>query len=483
MLAAGGVLRHSRGAMVPRSRPGLLTDDLTLPARTSRDAFNACSTRFDLIGKDLTILREDLSSVRGGSRVQRLEECIRDLQRGRYLVQLLSGHQGSGKSTELRWLANELQKTKDGRSFHALFIDLEDYLDVRDTQLPELVTTLFAAIIDDPVLGPYASASSTAKKVWKGLSARLSALGLTLDAEIPLGVAKLKLNFRTSPGLQRRYREESDKHISSLLADLGDLIDEVRGRLVQQGVDDLVIIGDKLDRVERLPLDDGSKRTTHDVFFLEQLPKIQSLPAHIIVTIPVSLHFTQGRLLQVFEAPSDVVLPMVAVRARGADPSLPDAAGVAALSRLLARRVDLDTVFADEDALRHCIMQSGGSIRDLLRLVAQGAIMKKTLRFTRDDVEAIVREFVGNMERLLQGRPFLRDLHQVLRTGAFPDAFDDSVRQWLLYNMVVLEYNGVTWYDVHPYAQRTLAFKLAAPPPAKAAKTTRTPKKTKVRKA
>ena len=43
---------------------------------------------------------------------------------------------------------------------------------------------------------------------------------------------------------------------------------------------------------------------------------------------------------------------------------------------------------------------------------------------------------------------------------------------------------GVTWYDVHPFAQRTLAFKLAAPPAAKPAKTTKTAKKkTKPRKA
>ena len=47
--------------------------------------------------------------------------------------------------------------------------------------------------------------------------------------------------------------------------------------------------------------------------------------------------------------------------------------GIAALAHLLARRVDLDTVFADEDARRHAIMQSGGSIRDLLRIVSQAA--------------------------------------------------------------------------------------------------------------
>ncbi len=444
----------------------LLTDELTLPARTSRDVFNACSPQFDLVGKDLTVLREDLSSVRGGGRVQRLEECIRNSRRGRYQVQLLSGHPGSGKSTELRWLATELQKTRDDRSYHTLFVDLQDYLDVRDTQLPELITALFAAIVDDPLLGAYATVSTTAKKVWKELVTRAKAIGLTLDAEIPVGVAKLKLNFKTSPGLQKRYREVSRDHIAALMEGLGDLIQDVRSRLVQQGVDDLVIVADNLERIERLPLEDGSKRTTHDLFFLEQLPLIQSLPVHLIVTIPVSLHFTQGRLRQAFSAPNDVVLPMIAVRARGADANLPEPAGIAALAQLLARRVDLATVFADEEARRHAIMQSGGSIRDLLRIVSQAALMKPALHFTRADVDATVKEFVGNMERLLQGRAFLPDLHHIVKTGSFPVAFDDDVRQSLLYELVVLEYNGDTWYDVHPFARRTHAFQQAVPQPA-----------------
>src|SRR5690349_15322427 len=98
----------------------LLTDRLQLPAREARAVRAACNPQFDLVGKDLLALREDLSSVRGGKRIQRMEERIRGALRGDYLVQLLSGHPGSGKSTELRWLTGELQKDKDGHVFHAI---------------------------------------------------------------------------------------------------------------------------------------------------------------------------------------------------------------------------------------------------------------------------------------------------------------------------------------------------------------------------
>jgi hypothetical protein len=443
----------------------LLTDALTLPARSAREVFAACSPQVDLVGQDLVKLREDLSSVRGGSRVQRLGEYIRLSPRGQYQVQLLSGHPGSGKSTELRWLTTELQKNVDGRSFHALFVDLQDYLDIRDIQLPEFVTALFSAIVDDPILGDYAAMSATAKKLWREVVALAKGVGLSLEAEVPVGVAKLKLSLKTSPGLQKRYREVTRDCITSFVEGLSDLIQGVRTHLLKQGVDDLVIIADNLERIERLPLEDGTRRTTHDLFFLEELPLIQEVPVHLILTVPVSLHFTQGRIRQVFRAPNDVVLPMVAVRTRGPDPSLPDDAGIAALTRLLMRRIDVDAVFADEEALRYAVMQSGGCIRDLLRIVSTGAVMKKDLRFTRDDVDLTVKEFVGNMERLLQGRSFLRDLHHVVETGCFPEAFEDDTRQWLLYELVLLEYNSDTWYDVHPFARRTRAFRQAIPQP------------------
>jgi hypothetical protein len=453
------------------TRPKIvLTDQLNLPASKAREVRAACNPRFDLVGKDLLELREDLSSVRGGDRTRRMEECIRGALAGDYQVQLLSGHPGSGKSTELRWLAKELQKTKDGAAYHALFVDLQDYLDVRDVQLPDFITAIFSALLDDPLLGLLlgnsAAAKRTAKLVWKEVVSWVKEIGISLEAEIPIGAAKAKLGIMKSPGVQERFRRASRDHVMSLVQWLNELLQALRPELEKNGVDDLVIIADNLERMERLSLEDGSKRTTHDLFFLEQLPLIQDVDVHLIVTIPVSLHFTQGRLRQAFSNPSDVVLPMISVRKRGTDES--DEAGIDALRRLLARRVETRLVFEDEDALRHAIVQSGGCMRDLFRIVTTGALNKPALKLTRADVDNVVREFGSSLERLLQGRRFLRELHHVVKTGSFPADFDDDMRQWLLYELVVLEYNGDTWYDVHPFARRTRAFQDAGKVPAPA---------------
>ncbi|MRG92772.1 AAA family ATPase [Polyangium spumosum] len=403
------------------------------------------------------MLREDLSSVRGGDRIRRMEECIRGALPGDYQVQLLSGHPGSGKSSELHWLAGELKKNKDDVEYHPLVIDVQDYLNARDVQLPEFITAIFTAVLDDPLLGKLVSTTATAKKIWKDLTAWFKEIGITLEAEVPIGTAKMKLGVLRSPSVPERFRAVSHKHIMSLVEGLNELLQALRPPLANHGTDDVVIIADNLERVERLPLQDGTKRTTHDLFFLEQLPIIQEVAVHLIVTVPVSLHFTQGRLRQAFRSPGDVVLPMIAIRNRGTDQ--PNEAGVAALERLLARRIDCAVVFADEGARRHAIAESGGCLRDLLKIVAQAALMKPELRLTKDDVDAAVKEYVGGMERFLQGKGYLRSLHHVVRTGSFPENFDDDLRQLLLHELIVLEYNGDTWFDVHPFAKRTRAFR------------------------
>jgi len=62
----------------------------------------------------------------------------------------------------------------------------------------------------------------------KGVHGGWKWTGTSLESDIPLGVAKLKLSLKPSPGLQKRYRIASRDHIVSLMEGLGDLIQDVR---------------------------------------------------------------------------------------------------------------------------------------------------------------------------------------------------------------------------------------------------------------
>ena len=98
-----------------------LVDEITIPAKSRRDMKAACDLQFELKGKDLERLRVDLTEVRGGRVLDQIEGDIRDARRGNYRTVLFSGHVGSGKTTELRWLTKQLEMEKEGRCFHVLW--------------------------------------------------------------------------------------------------------------------------------------------------------------------------------------------------------------------------------------------------------------------------------------------------------------------------------------------------------------------------
>ncbi len=453
--------------MTPGQEETYLVDQINLPARNRRDMRAACSLQFDLKGKDLVQLRTDLSAVRGGNVLTEIENSIRDALRGAYQTVLFSGHIGSGKTTELRWLQSGLMKTKEDRCFHVLWIDAQQYLDLNTVQLPEFLLSIFSALVEDPILGLNINTFPSAKKLWKSVRSWLKSVGVELEAEIPVGVAKLKLKLKNEFGFQHSSSQALQKEITEILLTLSDVLREARSLLNKQGVEDLVIIVDNLEKILLTTFNppQGTARNSHDLFFIEQLPVVQQLQAHLVLTVPISMHFNHNRLRQVFLNPIVEVLPMVPVHHQG-KPDEPHLNGLNCLRKLLAQRVDLDVLFADEKAIFHAISLSGGVIRDLFSILLGAVSFKPELKLTLGDIDGSVRSQVSSYERMLGGKSYLPSLHHVASTGGFPVGFPDEDKRQLLYNLVVLEYNGVTWYDVHPLARRTQAFKHAAPPPA-----------------
>lgn len=439
-----------------------LVDEIVLPAQTRRDMKAACDLQFELKGKDLERLRIDLADVRGGRVLEQIEGDIRDARRGTYRTVLFSGHVGSGKTTELRWLTRQLEAEKEGQCFHVLWVDALEYLDINSVQLPEFLVALFNAIVDDPLLSPLLGASTTAKKLWRDMRAWLKPIGIELEVEIPLGAAKLKAKVKTEFELQKRMRETLRERVTELMNLLSELLIDLRAGLAKQSVDDLVIIADNLEKIVLTELDHQGAKNSHDLFFVEQLPIVQQLRAHIVLTVPVSLHFTHARLRQVFLNPTVKVLPMVPVH-QPRQPNAPHERGIAVLKELLKARVDSTILFAEDAAFTRAIELSGGVIRDLFRIVLESLSLKPTMELTVADVENGVKDIVSSYERMLQGKEYLPSLHAIAACSCFPVGFAEDARNALLHSMVVLEYNGETWYDVHPLARRTRAYVSAKP--------------------
>lgn len=143
--------------------------------------------------------------------------------------------------------------------------------------------------------------------------------------------------------------------------------------------------------------------------------------------------------------------------------------------RLIAARADLDAVFDAREITKLLAEASGGSVRDLLRLLNDAQLEARTDDKERIDTasaEAAIKNMRIDFERLLLPIeayfPILRRRHEAKVSWQLPDKPLDAAAvksekeffSQLLFNGTVLEYNGdCNWYDVHPIVQRIEAFR------------------------
>jgi GTPase SAR1 family protein len=426
-----------------------------IPVREARYVPTICDGNVPLQGPDHRLF-VDLTNARGGDRIAEVERRIRWAPVGTYEKHLVTGHAGSGKSTELNRLAHELQSVKEGRSFHVVVFDINERLDPSDIQLPDLVAALFSALWSDPVLN--VPSMATAKHLGKQFVGWAKSLGIELGADLAKEIPVLGTLLRNAE-LQRRFREKTWDYTARVIEEMGELIQEVRNSLVKhEEIDDVVII---IDNLEKMLCREFGGRTNYELLFIEQLPKLETLPVHMVMTFPVSLHADQAQLRAAYANAVAIQIPMVRVRQRVGHQD--DPVGFQALRDFLGRRLDLNCIFTNPEPVDQAIRASGGCVRDLLRIVASAVVEKGSVPISSEDIARAGSRLAADLERVLQGRPMLPYLHAVERTGSLPEEIGPADRKWLLQNLIVIEYNGEVWYDVHPLARRTRAYLESAP--------------------
>ncbi|HEX7841868.1 MAG TPA: hypothetical protein VF469_30570, partial [Kofleriaceae bacterium] len=396
-----------------------------------------------------------------GDRIGRIELRVREAWRRSYLRELVTGHAGCGKSTELLRLVAELRKPKQGKAFHVVYLDAYDYLNPHEVRLPQILMALLVALSEEPRWD--LKQTRTAPVLWDRVRKILGSLGREVSKDLAdaAGLPLLRALFRVDLKLARGFRKSSEDHIQELLTLMRDLITEVAAQLPPE-IGDVVFVVDNLEKLPERETEGGA--SLHETLFGRELPLLD-LPAHLILTYPIALNYSSVGLRQLFANARQTTMPMVSVRAkpevtpRGDDPQ-----GIAALRRLLGRRVALEAVFADDEAIVEAVRLSGGCVRDLLRIV--GDLPSYGAQpYTRVLVGGVAADLINDYERLLQGKPYLGLLHEIARSGEFPAATTDEWKRQLLMNLIVLEYDTGTWYDVHPLVKATRAFRSAASAP------------------
>ncbi|MGH9832573.1 MAG: hypothetical protein ACRD9Y_06110 [Blastocatellia bacterium] len=450
-----------------------------IPAKTLPEAYNAVDPAPALPPGDPRYV--DCRDVRGNEDI--VAHLFRTISYSdptvRATSQLVAGHRGCGKSTELFRLKDLLEK----EGFCVVYFSVVGYLDLNDLIYTDLLLCIARRIVEDfsgesgeihleqemePALKAIEQWFSDIvfhQDEWKEITKELkieTSIGVGLPRSVPFIarlLAKLLGQIKTGDKIRLEVRQKLERQISQLLEQINDLLLIVNDAVKQHGKRGLVVIVDALDRIRWKDL--GNERTSHDALYIDHGEQLRGLRCHTIYTVPISMVYSvkANYLKSIF--PECGVLPMIRIhepRVKGGGEAQ---AGIERLRTVLAHRIDLETL-AEPEAVSYLCKACGGHLRELMTLMRYNieyADEAQPQPITMVSAQRAMARAVTVFSRTIPEEHFIK-LACVHLTNRI---LNDADHQLMLFNLSVLEYaNGEEpWYDVHPAVQRLTSFRQA----------------------
>jgi hypothetical protein len=350
---------------------------------------------------------------------------------------ILTGHRGSGKSSELAKLAGDVAD-----EVAVIWIDAQSTFNMFDVGHTELLISLGAAINRDV----------SVPKEFEALKDSLSTyieerVGGTTAALTSEAIKKVGLDFRHTL-FDRETRRKIE--IPPILGDIVNKINLIIAAAQKKTKRPLLVIVDGLDRLDL--------EVARRIFVNNQL--LAEPQCHIIFTVPLSLYFSIHRQLAREQQFMPFYLPNIKLFHRDSREMIP--AGYALLADLVHKRVkQVAPEVLTQKALTLLVQMSGGVIRELITLVESSCIKALLAGKRQIDVETARQAVEGYQREKASSLPYAyywEVMAEVYRTHQLPERQEKdregkefSVSDALLEGLYVLSYSNVeSWYDVHP---------------------------------
>ncbi|MHB1560355.1 MAG: hypothetical protein ACYC61_23130, partial [Isosphaeraceae bacterium] len=368
-------------------------------------------------------------------------------------------HELSGQFFPLHFYATEEEVLPD-YDYADLFLWLTDELLRRfqidrlplDPRLAEDVALWFAKITVDDT-------ESVKKEVDLETEAEARAKWGALGFSIGI-LARLKSRILGSHEARREIRRDLQNYSSELIRRFNLLLDNAHVALKSASKPpNLLLVVDNLDRL--------SPPIASNLFF-DNGEMLRMPRAHMIYTVPIAAVLAPKNVGTIFQ--HLFTLPMIKTRWRDGRNFRH---GKEVLTQLLAARIELDAIFATKKVVARLIEMSGGSVRDLMRLVDLAQMIaraegKECIDMTSANraIDKLRVFFEQTLVPAASYFPRLARIHQKKDDGSRPLDDPEAIQKdreflsQLLFNGSVLEYNGgESWYDVHPIVQQIRAFR------------------------
>ena len=369
-------------------------------------------------------------------------------------VQLLSGYRGTGKSTELKRLKDRLEKS----DYLVFLCDVEDYLnlstpiDVSDFLM--VVAGMFGEAADEFLKAKGRNADGSFWEWIHDFLKQTKVEAVELSAALGTNGASvgIKANLKSSPAFKQRLQEHMAGHLGALVSAVREFIED-RVKLLRQHYPEKEIVL-LLDSVEHIR---GTLANAEDVhgsvekLFSAHSEKLHLPGIHVIYTVPPYLKIRYPNVDALYEPGGLIVLPAFKLFEQD-ESRTPIPANFDAMERVVRQRGDWCRLLGnDRSLLDRLIRNSGGHLRDLLRLLSQVLLRAKEPPVPERIVDAAISQVrstflpIPNVDALwLAGiaNSYQVDLEELAALPSLSRFFDT--------HLVLCYRNGEEWYDVHP---------------------------------
>lgn len=369
---------------------------------------------------------------------------------------LFSGMRGSGKTTELKRLQEELEQTGD---WLVLYTDISEYLPLSaPVEIGDFLLVVVSALADEvhSHFGEDFRSSGPLTRFVQFLKSELAIEGLEWSVDTLLGKFGLTAKIKDNPTFQYRLQELTRRSLDRIAAQAHDFTQEVVRFIRHEKYNDQLRVLLIVDSVERLQgVGEAARRvfdsvetlfSTHrDKLRFSVLDVIYSVPPHISAVATAGT----GRVYS---------LPMIRVfdKPEPGRHGAPCAAGIARMLKVVDKRNGTWRTLIREEHMRELACISGGDVRELFSLVretlnlldpdndqhfpAPDAAIEQCKQLRRNQFGTIPADHMDWLKRVA-----LTHDHGLLSQQEL------GTLSQLLDGKLILQYrNGENWYDAHP---------------------------------
>ncbi len=388
------------------------------------------------------------SALRGGPWVAQMARQV-ELSGSRPVCRLFTGLRGSGKSTELKRLAERLRASNPGPKLLPVLVDAEEMLDLSASiDVPDILASLVLGVEREVLKAEGRNPEDALKDGYlRRLGDWLQRTDVTLSsAEFGDGdLVKLVLEMKTRESVRQRIRAIVASHLTTFLRGVRDELALLDQRAKARGFNGIVVIYDSLEKLQGISSNWSSVLQSAERVFANDATYLQ-LPVHVLYTVPPAVALR----LRV-----DVhYLPMIKLHAQDGTRFDP---GYEAAREIIRRRVP-DEVLNEllgatqrEARIERLIAWSGGYPREIVRLL-QSMLEAESLTSEQDFLRVLNR--AGDAyRRVVLASGAIDWLERVVHEQALRlenDSDREAADRMLAANVVLRYLNDSEWFELHP---------------------------------